>query len=67
MDTIDPSTPMGNPSTTTQSQHVRTGMPLVVYILGLTIFSLTTSEFMVAGMMPSLSTALGGQSPRSDI
>ncbi|MBJ7311995.1 MFS transporter [Rugamonas sp. CCM 8940] len=34
-------------------------MPLVVYILGLTIFSLTTSEFMVAGMMPSLALALG--------
>lgn len=34
-------------------------MPLVVYILGLTIFSLTTSEFMVAGMMPSLTEALG--------
>lgn len=34
-------------------------MPLVVYVLGLTIFSLTTSEFMVAGMMPSLSTAFG--------
>ncbi|MCD7097331.1 MFS transporter [Stenotrophomonas sp. MMGLT7] len=34
-------------------------MPLVVYILGLTIFSLTTSEFMVAGMMPSLTQALG--------
>lgn len=33
-------------------------MPLVVYILGLTIFSLTTSEFMVAGMMPSLALAL---------
>jgi predicted MFS family arabinose efflux permease len=33
-------------------------MPLVVYILGLTIFSLTTSDFMVAGIMPSLSTAL---------
>lgn len=32
-------------------------MPLVVYILGLTIFSLTTSEFMVAGMMPSLTQA----------
>lgn len=32
-------------------------MPLVVYILGLTIFSLTTSEFMVAGMMPSLAAA----------
>lgn len=34
-------------------------MPLVVYVLGLTIFSLTTSEFMVAGMMPSLSAAFG--------
>jgi len=37
----------------------RRGTPLVVYILGLTIFSLTTSEFMVAGMMPSLSAAFG--------
>ncbi|MDQ1919246.1 MFS transporter [Massilia pseudoviolaceinigra] len=34
-------------------------MPLVVYILGLTIFSITTSEFMVAGMMPSLAQAMG--------
>jgi predicted MFS family arabinose efflux permease len=34
-------------------------MPLVVYILGLTIFSLTTSEFMIAGMMLSLTRALG--------
>jgi len=34
-------------------------VPLVVYILGLTIFSLTTSEFMVAGMMPSLTVAFG--------
>lgn len=30
-------------------------MPIVVYILGVTIFSLTTSEFMVAGIMQSLS------------
>ncbi|HEY9275030.1 MFS transporter [Achromobacter sp.] len=34
-------------------------MPLAVYILGLTIFSLTTSEFMVAGMMSSLTQAFG--------
>lgn len=34
-------------------------MPLAVYLLGLTIFSITTSEFMVAGMMPSLTQALG--------
>lgn len=33
-------------------------MPLIVYILGLTIFSLTTSEFMVAGLMPSLASAM---------
>lgn len=35
------------------------GLPLVVYVLGLTILSVTTSEFMVAGMMPSLSAAFG--------
>ncbi len=34
-------------------------MPVAIYILGLTIFSLTTSEFMVAGMMPSLTQAFG--------
>ena len=34
-------------------------MPLVIYVLGITIFSLTTSEFMVAGMMPSLTQAFG--------
>ncbi|WP_426318174.1 MFS transporter [Pseudoduganella sp. R-43] len=34
-------------------------MPLLVYVLGLTVFSLSTSEFMVAGMMPSLAHALG--------
>ncbi|EEF1055247.1 MFS transporter, partial [Salmonella enterica subsp. enterica serovar Typhi] len=33
-------------------------MPFVVYLLGLTIFALTTAEFMVAGMMPSLAAAL---------
>lgn len=31
-------------------------MPLAIYILGVLIFSQTTSEFMVAGMMTSLST-----------
>jgi DHA1 family chloramphenicol resistance protein-like MFS transporter len=33
-------------------------MPLVVYILGLAIFSLGTAELMVAGMMSTLSEAL---------
>ncbi|MCM3040019.1 MFS transporter [Paenibacillus motobuensis] len=34
-------------------------MPLVIYALGLMIFSMTTSEFMVAGMMSSLSRDFG--------
>ncbi|MDX7991290.1 hypothetical protein [Xenorhabdus littoralis] len=31
-------------------------IPIFIYLLGLTIFTLTTSEFMVVGMMPSLTT-----------
>ncbi|MGY4688806.1 MFS transporter [Salibacterium sp. K-3] len=38
-------------------------MPFAIYVLGFTIFSMTTSEFMVAGMMPSLSEALGVSVP----
>lgn len=34
-------------------------MPLAVYILGILIFSQTTSEFMIAGMLPSLSADFG--------
>lgn len=32
-------------------------LPSTVYLLGLTIFSLVTAEFMVAGMMPALAQA----------
>jgi predicted MFS family arabinose efflux permease len=32
----------------------RSALPPAVYLLGLTIFSLVTAEFMVAGMMPAL-------------
>lgn len=34
-------------------------MPLAVYLLGATIFAVTTAEFMVAGIMPSLTAAFG--------
>ncbi|AOM42900.1 MFS transporter [Xenorhabdus hominickii] len=34
-------------------------MPISIYLLGLTIFTLTTSEFMVVGMMPSLTDVFG--------
>lgn len=33
-------------------------VPFIVYLLGLTIFALTTAEFMVAGMVSSLAAAL---------
>jgi predicted MFS family arabinose efflux permease len=36
----------------------KTPLPFIVYILALTNFALTTAEFMVAGMMPSLAAAL---------
>jgi len=35
----------------------RSKLPSTVYLLGLTIFSLVTAEFMVAGMMPALAEA----------
>lgn len=35
----------------------RSTLPSTVYLLGLTIFSLVTAEFMVAGMMPALADA----------
>ncbi|CDG16106.1 MFS transporter [Xenorhabdus doucetiae] len=34
-------------------------IPISIYLLGLTIFILTTSEFMVVGMMPSLTGVFG--------
>jgi len=36
-----------------------TAIPRLVYLLALTIFALTTAEFMVAGMMPALAADLG--------
>ncbi|WP_315767054.1 MFS transporter [Bradyrhizobium sp. SZCCHNR2009] len=46
-----------NPDSSRDRLPEPAGMPLVVYLLGLTIFALTTSEFMVAGMSPALSAA----------
>lgn len=37
----------------------RCKLPATVYLLGATIFSLVTAEFMVAGMMPALADAFG--------
>ncbi len=45
-----------------KSQEQQT-MPVIVYFLALAVFALTTSEFMVAGMMPSLAQALNVSVP----
>src|SRR5262249_1044173 len=34
-------------------------MPLAIYVLGLATFAMTSSEFMVAGILPELSEGLG--------
>ncbi|WP_340622291.1 MFS transporter [Xenorhabdus siamensis] len=49
-----------NPTTSSgiASQKPR-DIPISIYLLGLTIFILTTSEFMVVGMMPSLTGVFG--------
>ncbi|CAD7031525.1 MFS transporter [Pseudorhizobium endolithicum] len=40
--------------------HIRSSrIPPAIYLLGAAVFAVTTSEFMVAGIMPSLSSALG--------
>lgn len=38
-------------------------MPLALFVLGLTIFGLGTTEFMIAGLLPELATAFGVSVP----
>lgn len=40
-------------------------LPLGVYVLGFTVFSLGTSEFMLAGLLPSMATDLGVSIPQA--
>jgi predicted MFS family arabinose efflux permease len=42
-----------------KNEETKSDLSLAVYVLGLGIFSMTTSEFMVAGLMPSLSRQFG--------
>lgn len=52
-------------ATSAQDQTSRqgSGIPLIVYLLGLTSFMLGTSEFMIAGMMPTLALAFNVSVP----
>ncbi|SDW60466.1 MFS transporter, DHA1 family, inner membrane transport protein [Amycolatopsis xylanica] len=40
-------------------------MPIALFVLGLTVFSLGTTEFMIAGLLPELSAAFGVSLPQT--
>ncbi|MFD0078334.1 Cmx/CmrA family chloramphenicol efflux MFS transporter [Streptomyces sp. NPDC127166] len=42
-------------------------MPLAVYILGLSVFALGTSEFMLSGLLPPLAEDMGVSIPRAGL
>jgi hypothetical protein len=42
-------------------------MPVAVFALGLTVFSLGTTEFMIAGLLPELADAFAVSLPRAGL
>ncbi|MFB9686047.1 Cmx/CmrA family chloramphenicol efflux MFS transporter [Amycolatopsis plumensis] len=42
-------------------------MPIALFVLGLTVFSLGTTEFMIAGLLPELSDAFGVSLPQAGL
>ncbi|MER6899878.1 MFS transporter, partial [Amycolatopsis sp. NPDC000740] len=42
-------------------------MPIALFVLGLTVFSLGTTEFMIAGLLPELSGAFGVSLPQAGL
>jgi MFS transporter, DHA1 family, inner membrane transport protein len=42
-------------------------MPVALYVLGLTVFSLGTTEFMIAGLLPELSSAFDVSLPQAGL
>lgn len=42
-------------------------MPIALFVLGLTVFSLGTTEFMIAGLLPELSGAFGVTLPQAGL
>lgn len=45
----------------------RTRMPLAVYILGLAVFALGTSEFMLSGLLPPIADDMGVSIPQAGL
>lgn len=45
----------------------RTSMPLAVYILGLSVFALGTSEFMLSGLLPPIADDMNVSIPQAGL
>lgn len=45
----------------------RTRMPVAVYILGLSVFALGTSEFMLSGLLPPIAEDMGVTIPQAGL
>ncbi len=46
---------------------VRSRMPVAVYVLGLSVFALGTSEFMLSGLLPPIAEDMGVTIPRAGL
>lgn len=54
-------------SATPTHTATRTRMPLAVYILGLSVFALGTSEFMLSGLLPAVADDMNVSIPRAGL
>lgn len=54
-------------SATPTRTATRTRMPLAVYVLGLSVFALGTSEFMLSGLLPAVADDMNVSIPRAGL
>lgn len=54
-------------SATPTHTATRTRMPLAVYVLGLSVFALGTSEFMLSGLLPAVADDMNVSIPRAGL
>lgn len=59
--------PMDMPSPAAAPDHARFRIPLSVYVLGLAVFALGTSEFMLSGLLPPIAEDMHVSIPRAGL
>ncbi|TPQ16465.1 MFS transporter [Streptomyces sporangiiformans] len=58
---------MNMPSSASPSPAARARMPVAVYVLGLSVFALGTSEFMLSGLLPAIADDMNVSIPRAGL